>query len=89
MDKRGEDVDIEHVDKLLTASIAAHMAYRTFGQDKKRALESLEQAARIRAEADALDPHHTAAGWAAEQQLTAVGYDTHEELTTFYAEQLS
>lgn len=77
------------VAQLLTASLAAHESAKSLRRAKRgeEARVSLAEAARLRREAQALDPGHESPDWAAEQSKTPNGKDTHTELLRFYTEQ--
>lgn len=79
------------VDEKLTASQAAHTAYREalVAKHLPQAKSCLEFAASLRAEAHAADPDHRAPRWAAEADRTPTHLDTHTSLTAFYSKELA
>ena len=82
------------VNENLKASMREHLVWRASSGPRIRK-EAMERAYVLRRNAHAMDPDHTASGWAEEQSTggarglgTPKGRDTHEELTAFYREQL-
>lgn len=76
---------------LLRDSLVSHEAAaraRKAG-DKAAARVATEAALHLREEAHALDPDHHAPAWAAEQEKTPRGKDTHAEFLAFYRQQLN
>lgn len=75
---------------LLAASMAKHREAFAARHAKQREAADLllEQARRLRLEADALDPAHASRAWADEQQHTPVGRNTHSAMLAFYEQQL-
>ena len=76
---------MSEVGRLLQQSLAAHReAAAARNQRRPEASDRLQTAARLRQEAQALDPSHTDPAWASEQTVTSPGEDTHEALMAFY-----
>lgn len=75
---------------LLAQSMALHREAFAARHAKRNemGLLLLEQARRLRLDADALDPSHAARAWSDEQQHTPVGRNTHTALLAFYEQQL-
>lgn len=72
-------------DKLLQSMSLHYRAQPLRGDERVRLWR---EAYALRKQAHEEDPDHLSPAWAAEQESTPRGYDTHMELMTFYREKL-